>query len=170
MSLVVTQPFWSTRNRAEKVIQGVDAYHGFGPVQEVTHRTIERDWLADATALIVVFVVPLIVLKAVGAVIAERVQGGWLGRVDRWLGILFGAVRGAALVCIAYLGLGLVIEPEHQPAWIREAVLLPYVEEGAAVLRSFLPEGVEATVRSGRVIAILGFADSTSTTAGSTTT
>lgn len=121
----------------------VVAYYGFGQAQEVAHRTIERDWLADAAALIVVFVVPLIVFKAIGAVIAERVRGGWLGRVDRWVGVLFGVLRGVVIVCIAYLGLGLVIEPEHHPAWIREAELLPYVQEGAALLRELLPESVE---------------------------
>lgn len=29
---VRAMPFWSTKNRAEKVIQGVDAYHGLGLV------------------------------------------------------------------------------------------------------------------------------------------
>lgn len=119
------------------------AYYGFGHVQEIAHRTIERDWMADAAALLVVFVVPLIVFKAIGAVIVEHVQGGWFGRLDRWVGVLFGALRGALIVCIAYLGLGILIEPEHQPAWITEARLLPYVQDGAALLRHLLPEAIE---------------------------
>lgn len=121
----------------------VVAYYGFGPVQEVAQRTIDRDWLADAAALVVVFVVPLIVFKAVGAIIAEHVQGGWPGRLDRWAGVIFGALRGIVIVCIAYLGLGIVIEPEQQPAWIRDAVFLPYVQDGALLLRDILPDSAD---------------------------
>lgn len=119
------------------------AYYGFGHAQAVAHRTIESDWMADAAALVVVFVVPLIVFKGIGAVIAEHVQGGWFGRLDRSVGLVFGALRGALIVSFAYLGLGLVIEPEHQPAWITEGMLLPYVQDGAALLRDFLPDAIE---------------------------
>lgn len=117
----------------------VTAYYGFGPVQELAQRTIEEDWLADVAALAVVFLVPLIALKAAGAVLAEHVQTSRLRPVDRWAGVAFGLARGAFIVCVGYLGLAMVVEPDRQPVWIKDSAFLPYVEGGADLLQSLVP-------------------------------
>jgi len=122
------------------------AYYGFGHVQELAKRTIEEDWLADVAALAVVFLVPLIALKASGAVLAEHVQGSRLRPVDRWAGVAFGLARGAFIVCVAYLGLSMAIEPARHPAWITDAALLPYVQDGADLLRRVVPESGDGGV------------------------
>jgi membrane protein required for colicin V production len=117
----------------------VVAYYGFGAARGLAHQTIETDWLADGGALILVFVVPLIVFKIIGAVFAERISHGWLGPLDLWLGAVFGVVRGVLIVCIVYLGLGVVFGPGERPTWIEQGVLVPYVQNGAAWLAGFLP-------------------------------
>lgn len=117
------------------------AWYGFAGARDVAQRTIETDWLADVAALAVVFLVPLIVLKAVGAVVAEQVRGSRLGPLDRWIGIGFGAVRGVLIVCLVYLGLSIVVAPDRHPGWVQEAASLPYVREGAAFLQRLVPAG-----------------------------
>ena len=60
--------------------------------------------------------------------------------LDRVLGMAFGAARGAVIVSAAYLGLTIALAPEEQPEWIRDALVLPYVQEGAGLLQRFVPE------------------------------
>jgi membrane protein required for colicin V production len=125
----------------------VVAYYGFGYVRELAQKTIEIRWIADVVALVVVFVVPLIAFKTVAAVLSDHVADGGFSMADRLLGMVFGAVRGAAIVCALYLGVGILIEPEEQPPWITHAALLPYVQQGAGFLQGLLPADAEAAGR-----------------------
>jgi membrane protein required for colicin V production len=131
---------------------GVAAYFAFPYARELARRTIETEWLADAAALCVVFVVPLIALKVAAALVADHIPGGTLGTIDRLAGLAFGAARGAMVVCAAYLGLVVLIAPEEQPEWVRNALILPYVQDGAALLTRLLPQDFadRRAMRSGR--------------------
>jgi membrane protein required for colicin V production len=115
------------------------AWWAFLPVQGFARETIETPWLVDAATLIIVFVLPLVTLKVLAVVLAEQLPEGWFGRLDRGLGAAFGALRGALIVCAGYLGLTLVMAPERQPEWVRDARSLPYVQDGAALLQRLLP-------------------------------
>jgi membrane protein required for colicin V production len=132
---------------------GVAAYFAFPYAREFARRTIETEWLADAAALCVVFVVPLIGLKVAAAVLTDHIPGGTFGTIDRLAGLAFGVVRGAVVVCAAYLGLVILVAPEEQPAWIKDALILPYVRDGAALLTRLIPDdftdrGVAASLRA----------------------
>jgi len=126
---------------------GLLAWYGFGYAQELARQTIETDWLADLAALGLVFIVPLIGFKLLAAMIADRLPGGSIGVLDRVLGMVFGAARGAAIVSAAYLGLTMALAPDEQPDWIREALVLPYVQEGAGLLQRFVPETLAERTR-----------------------
>ncbi|MGH6944069.1 MAG: CvpA family protein [Geminicoccaceae bacterium] len=126
----------------------VAAYYGFGYAQDLARRTIETDLMADAAALVVVFVVPLIAFKALAAALMERMPGGAFGTLDRIGGVLFGLFRGAVVVCMGYLGLTMLVEgTENQPVWVKDAALLPYVQQGAGLLERLVPKGIEPTGR-----------------------
>jgi membrane protein required for colicin V production len=119
----------------------VVAWYGFEYVQPLARQTIDNEVLADVTAAAVAFIVPLIAFKIVAALLAARLpHAGPVARVDRVLGGLFGIARGLLIVCIAWLGLALMMEPGEQPSWMREAWLRPWVEAGAAWLEGLLPE------------------------------
>ena len=118
------------------------AWYGFGYARELAQKTIATAWLADVAAFCVVFIVPLIGFKLVAAILADHLPGGRLGIIDRLGGVAFGAARGAVIVCAVYLGLSMAIAPDEQPAWVRHALVLRYVQEGAGLLRRFVPEDV----------------------------
>ena len=118
---------------------GVVAWYGFGYARELARQTIETGWLADAAAFGAAFVLPLVGFKIVAAMLSDHVPGGGIGVIDRIAGLAFGAVRGAVIVSAAYLGLTMAIAPEEQPAWVREAVVLPYVRDGADMLQRLMP-------------------------------
>jgi membrane protein required for colicin V production len=119
---------------------GVVAFYGFPYARELARRTMETEWLADAAALCVVFVVPLIAFKVAAAAFADHVQGGRVETADRVAGMAFGIVRGAVVVCAAYLALTVLVAREEHPDWIKNALVLPYVEDGAALLSRLFPE------------------------------
>lgn len=101
---------------------------------------VEEPWLADALAIVAVFVLVLLVLKIVIAAIARRVQDSVLGGTDRALGMLFGLVRGAFLVAVAYILAGMVLPAaDRWPDAVRNARSLPLAMAGATWLVDRLP-------------------------------
>ncbi|HEX3864213.1 MAG TPA: CvpA family protein [Stellaceae bacterium] len=89
------------------------------------------------------FVGSLIVLTILTGMAARMVRIAGLTPIDRTLGFIFGLVRGAFLVCLAYLLLDASVQPNDRPGWIREAKSGPYLHEGADMLRGFLPESLK---------------------------
>jgi len=95
--------------------------------------------IANPVAFGAVFLVTLIVLSVVSHWIGALVRASALGGLDRTLGLVFGLVRGAALVVFAYIAAGLVVTADNWPAPVREARLLPYVYDGASWTVAQLP-------------------------------
>lgn len=118
----------------------------FPYTQPVARRLIADPALADPAAFGAVFLVALIVLWIVARVASDRVRASVLRGVDRMLGLVFGAARGAALVILAYIVAGLAIPVDAWPVPVREARLLPAVHRGAAWLAGQLPPGYRPAV------------------------
>jgi membrane protein required for colicin V production len=120
---------------------GVVAFYAFPYARELARRTIETEWMADAAALCVVFLVPLIAIKVAAAAAVGHIPDGALGAIDRFGGAAFGAARGAVVVSAAYLGLTILVAPEDHPEGVKHALLLPYVKDGAVLMTRLMPEG-----------------------------
>jgi len=120
------------------------AMYAFPYVQPLARQYISFAMLADGLAMVGTFVAGLALLTIVGAQIAGFVRGSTLNAIDRSLGVLFGAARGAVLVCLAYLFLVWLMPPsdkDPQPQWLTTAKTRPMVEAGAEWLKTFVPEG-----------------------------
>ncbi|HQT61765.1 MAG TPA: CvpA family protein [Acidiphilium sp.] len=87
----------------------------------------------------IVFIVVLIVLSILSAWLGSLVRDSALSGIDRTLGLAFGIVRGGVIVCLAYIGLSIFLQPPEWPAAIRHARFLNYAENGSAFLVAFLP-------------------------------
>lgn len=109
---------------------------GLPLVRPFARSVISLPLLADFAAGGVIFILTLLVLSLATRAIARQVQGSALNAVDRSLGFVFGLLRGAALVCLAYIPLAWLMSPGEQPAWIRDARALPLVERGAGIIQS----------------------------------
>ena len=123
--------------------------YGFPLAKPFLRDYITITLLADAITGVVIFVVTLGVLAALSHVLSRNVRGSAFGAVDRSLGLLFGLLRGAVLVCIAWLVLAWLVPAEDRPDWITEARSLPLVEAGAEVLAGLLPS---AAVEKGAAV------------------
>ena len=128
--------------------------YSMGPlIQPWARQQVHDTALADTLAFIGVFVVVLILLSLIAGAIAAAIRGSVLGGLDRTLGLVFGLLRGAALVCVAYILVGLAVPMDQWPAPVLEARALPLVYRGAAWGSDHMPPGFRPAVAapSGRV-------------------
>lgn len=126
----------------------VVAWYAFPAVRLLARDAIGTELIADLLAGAGVFLVPLVVFKIVGGILASGVESIGLGGLDRLLGIAFGVARGALLVCVAWLVYGALAGTDRPPAWVQTAYLFEPVDRGADWLRRMLPEQLAAEGRA----------------------
>ncbi len=118
---------------------GIVTVYAFPFVQPYARQLVDISILADIASGIAVFLVSLVLLTLFAKLLAELVQGSSLSAIDRLLGLLFGLLRGAALVCLAWLIFAWMVPETQRPDWIRTARTLPYLQQGASWLQDLLP-------------------------------
>jgi membrane protein required for colicin V production len=115
--------------------------YGFPLVQPYARQFIDYAIVADFAAGIVLFVVSLAILSLFTRMISKRIRESALNAVDRSLGFLFGLLRGALIVLVAYLAFDFIYPMKEQPNFIKEARAMALVKPGAAMLARLIPEG-----------------------------
>ncbi len=113
---------------------------GFNQVYAIVVRFVTTPLLADLVAGAGLFVISLIVLTILTGFLARFVQSSALSPIDRTLGLIFGLVRGAFLVSLAYLVLDISLPQNDRPGWVKQAKSEPFLAQGAELLRNALPE------------------------------
>ena len=89
--------------------------YGFNYVYGLVTRFVSTPLLADLVAGVGLFVVALILLTIITGYLARLVHSTSLSPIDRTLGLVFGLVRGAVLVSLAYLVLDVSLPPNDRP-------------------------------------------------------
>lgn len=116
------------------------ALWGYPYAAALTERMLPKGPVAEGVAAFVIFIVALIVLSFLTSALSSRVKTSALSAVDRTLGLIFGIVRGAIIVCLGYIALAWVLPADgHRPAWMAEARTLPLLEAGAERLTALMP-------------------------------
>ena len=115
-------------------------HYGFPYVRPYATEWITVPLIADMVAGVGIFLVTLILLSVLTNFIAHRIRQSALGPLDRSLGLIFGFLRGAVLIAVAWIGFTMLVPREDHPKWIFEAKVRPLVERGAGLLVSVLPE------------------------------
>ena len=110
-----------------------------------------REWLGapdlvDPVTYGAVFLAALVVLLLISGWISSLMRMSALGGLDRTLGLVFGLVRGAAVVVFAYIATGLVVPPDRWPEPVLAARSLPLAYAGAQFAVGLLPEAYRPRV------------------------
>lgn len=124
--------------------------HGFPIVQPYAHKIAEMGLITDVALAAVLFIASLVVLSMLTRSLTRRIRDSALNALDRALGFVFGVLRGAIIVCLAYVGVAMIWHPEDQPAWMRGARTMPLVESGADWLKSLVPGDAKAAGTAGK--------------------
>jgi membrane protein required for colicin V production len=121
---------------------GFITLYGFSTVYAMVDPMVHNPLLSQLIAGFGLFVVSLIVLTILTGFVARSVRASALSPIDRTLGFIFGVLRGAFIICLAYLLLDMAVPGTDRPQWLREAKSAPYLQQGADLLRSVLPESL----------------------------
>ncbi len=133
-------------------------------------RSYVREWIpnvlaADLATGLLIFVSTLVILSLFTRSFSKRIRDSALNALDRSLGFLFGVLRGAILICLAYIGFEIVMPPPEQPEkgtveeaeelrpeWLLSARSLPLVQTGAELLRALVPDDAQDAAEAAREV------------------
>jgi membrane protein required for colicin V production len=99
--------------------------------------SIDTPSLRVMSAFLATFVLAFIAMMIVSAVITALLKRVGMGGADRGLGVVFGFMRGMAIVLIVVLIGGMTTLP-REPSW-RHAVSAEWFESVALTLKAWLP-------------------------------
>lgn len=121
----------------------------YGPVQPFVASVLPAglSHFAIYGAMAVVFLVVLIILSIVSGVLGGMVRNSPLSGLDHSLGIVFGIARGAIIIFLAYVALGMTEPSAAWPAPIANARFLPLAQEGAGWLVGLLPQQYQPKIQ-----------------------
>lgn len=118
---------------------GFITLYSYLTVEALVEPMVHNPLLSGLIGIAGTFIVSLIVLTVITGIAARAVRTAGLTPIDRTLGFVFGLLRGAFILSLAYLMLDMV-QPNDRPPWLRDAKSAPYLEQGANLIRGFLPE------------------------------
>lgn len=117
--------------------------YGFEHVVPHAREMIAIQAVADIGTGLVLFIVVLIVFSIFTRLLARRVQNSSLSTLDRSLGLVFGLLRGAILICFCWVLVAWAVPRRDFPDWVAEARTLPLIETGAGLLYALIPENLQ---------------------------
>ena len=96
-------------------------------------------------AFIALFIGVRILMGLLSMALGALLDAGGLGFFDRALGAVFGVGRGLVIVLTAVILCGMTSLPQ-QDFW-KDALLSPYAESGARIVKAFLPAAIAQHVK-----------------------
>lgn len=100
--------------------------------------------VADIAAAGAIFAVVLIIVSLITMRIADFIVDSRVGPLDRSLGFVFGAARGALLVVIGLLFYNWLLPPESQWPWVANAKSKPVLDSiGESIVQLLPPDPLE---------------------------
>lgn len=95
---------------------------------------------ADICTWLLLFIGTLILFIPISSFVVGKIQGQAMTAIDRSLGFVFGAVRGALIACLLYLLIAQFWDkPKDAPYWIKEAKTTPLLVAGADMIKELVP-------------------------------
>jgi len=123
---------------------GFAALYLYAPLNPFVRKYVPITLAADAITVAGVFIITLVIISILSHRIAVTVRESAIGALDRSLGFVFGLLRGAVIVIVAYMLLTWLIPVNDHPEMIRDARVTPWVQRGADVLIKLVPETSQA--------------------------
>lgn len=102
---------------------------------------VNAEKLSAALAWAAPFALTVIIWFLLASLVSPGLTRAGLGSLDRWLGIIFGLIRGYLLVLLAFIGAVLALEGENKlPATIQDTQSTPIFSQSARYFARFAPD------------------------------
>jgi len=113
---------------------------GLPLVRPLSRQYISNPTIADVAGGAVLFLGALLIFAIITKAVSRRVQQSALNSVDSSLGFVYGVLRGAVIVSLAFIVMSTLFGEENPPTWLSQAKSLPLLTRGAALLRGLVPD------------------------------
>jgi membrane protein required for colicin V production len=124
------------------------AYY-FYPMLLPTMKTyISKDQIALAASAGAIFFVTLIIVSMITVRLSDAILDSRIGALDRSLGFVFGAARGALLCVVAFVFYSWLVPAKNQPEWVKNSRTAPILAVTGDQLMAMLPDDPESTILS----------------------
>ena len=121
-------------------------YKTLSPTIAGLHSATSNPLVADAMAAVAIFLIVLIIVSYITMLLADLIIDSRIGVLDRTLGFIFGAARGALLVIITLMGF-LWLANDNEPDWVANAKSKPMLVAIGTNIRDALPENLEEGIK-----------------------
>lgn len=109
----------------------------------IARAAIHSGWMADAAAVMVVFVGAYIVFRLIGGGLTRGVRATALSGLDRILGGGVGLVRGLIVIGAFTLLISAATSAERMPHWMTGAKTYPLANAAGRGLKALAPKGLK---------------------------
>lgn len=110
----------------------------FTPVSHWLRHEIGSDAGGDIAALLMILFVTVALVRLAARFVGGQIKDSALAPIDRLGGAGFGLMRGLIIVSLAYMFLGLFLDKENLPDWIRQSKTEGIVAISANSLSDFI--------------------------------
>ena len=107
---------------------------------------ISNKTAALAAAIGAVFLVTLVVVSLITVKISDFILDSKIGALDRTLGFIFGAARGALICVIGFAFFSWLVPNDKQPEWVKTSRSKPFLQSSGETLMSMLPDDPEKAI------------------------
>lgn len=114
--------------------------YSFGFTYKFFHGFIDNEMVAHGLSAALLFLISLIVFSLIAHTIASWIHKTPLSSLDRFLGLIFGVLRGMLLICLLYIVVVWFYKDKELPVWVTQAKTLPLIQKGANYLADLVPE------------------------------
>ncbi|MDR2074761.1 MAG: CvpA family protein [Holosporales bacterium] len=120
----------------------------FPYAKNIARANIEHGLIADFVSACVLFVLFLTLLSILNYICSNFIKQSVLSGVDRFLGGVFGILRGIIIVAIIDMMVGQWLISDKTPDWINDSKFRPHIIKIANLVILMLPESIQKSLVS----------------------
>ena len=109
----------------------------------IARHLVHAGWLADAAAVLSVFVAVYIVVRLLGGMATRGVRATGMSGLDRALGLGVGLARGLVALGALTLLISAATSIDRMPGWVTNAKTYPLADAAARGLKTFAPKSLK---------------------------
>lgn len=118
----------------------------YGIPAAAVHKHIRSLTASNLIGFFLVYLGVVLAGALIGKLLAKLLKWSGLSWLDRFMGAMFGLVRGA-LIAVAFIAVLLAFTPKPTPNWMVNSAVLPYAIDASNMLAALAPNAVKEAFR-----------------------